>query len=281
MDSNSIGPGVASPVPGMMFLGMHDTRRTSEFRFYEELNDFLSPGLRRRSFEHAFDGTPSVKDRIESLGVPHTEVDLILVDEASVDFGFRLRGGERVAVYPVFECFDISGVTRLQARPLRKPRFILDVHLGRLAAYLRLLGFDSRYRNDYRDYFIIDTARDEHRIVLTRDIGLLKDGRVTHGAFLHATRPLDQLREVIDRFQLENLIRPWTRCMKCNGPIEDLGKSALDREQVPAEVLERFDAFSRCLACDRVYWPGSHFDRLRERLRRTGIDLSRHAAGGP
>ncbi len=123
--------------------------RQCEFRFYEELCDFLAPGRRKRSFVHAFDGTPTVKDRIESLGVPHTEVDLILVDGMPVGFGHRLQGGERVAVYPMFESFELGDACRLRPTPLREPRFVLDVHLGRLAAYLLLLGFDTLYRNDY------------------------------------------------------------------------------------------------------------------------------------
>jgi hypothetical protein len=143
----------------------------AEFRFYEELNDFLAPVLRKRAFSYAFNGTPSVKDAIEAIGVPHTEVDLVLVDGKSVDFTRRLAGGERVAVYPVFERLDISQVTRLRARPLRVTRFVLDVHLGKLARYLRLLGFDTCYRNDYDDDAIIGLARGESRIILTRDKG--------------------------------------------------------------------------------------------------------------
>ena len=117
----------------------------AEFRFYEELNDFLAPALRKRAFVYAFDGTPSVKDAIEAIGVPHTEVDLVLVDGESVDFTRRLAGDERVAVYPVFECLDISPVTRLRARPLRRLRFVLDARLGKLARSLRMLGFDTCY----------------------------------------------------------------------------------------------------------------------------------------
>lgn len=248
-------------------------RSSCKFRFYEELNDFLDPPLKKREFEHVFDGTPSVKDRIEALGVPHTEVDLVLVDGESVDFDFRLAGGERIAVYPVFERFDIAGVTRLQSRPLRDARFIVDVNLGRLAAYLRLVGFDCRYRNDFTDAYIIETALAEHRIILTRDIGLLKDGRVTHGAFVHATEPLEQLREVIERFQLENRLRRWTRCMKCHGVIESIDRDDPDIERVPDDVQARFDTFGRCRDCRRVYWPGSHFDRVRERLEQAGIRL--------
>jgi len=249
--------------------------RASEFRFYEELNAFLEPRLRRRCFEHAYDGTPSVKDRIEALGVPHTEVDLILVDGRSVDFSHRLVGGERVAVYPVFERLDISETTRLRSRPLRDPRFHLDVHLGRLAAYLRLLGFDCRYHNRAEDAVIIETARAEHRIVLTRDLGLLKDSRVTHGAFIHATAPMEQLTEVVGRFQLENLMRPWTRCMKCNGEVVPLRKSEIDKTRVPAGVLTQHEIFSQCRTCGRIFWPGSHYEAMRRHLGQVGIDIHR------
>lgn len=250
---------------------MASRRRQCRFRFYEELNDFLAPRLRGVTFEHDFDGTPSVKDRIEALGVPHTEVDLILVDGESVDFDHRLRGGERVAVYPVFERFDIGEVTRLQSRPLREPRFILDVHLGRLAAYLRLLGFDCCYRNDLDDETIIDLALAEHRIILTRDIGLLKDGRVTHGAFVHSTEPLEQVREMVERFHLENLIRPWRRCARCNGQIDFLAPADIAAGAVPEDVRSRFDRIGRCRGCARHYWPGSHYDRLCQRLRQIGL----------
>mgnify|MGYP003576701787 FL=1 len=195
-------------------------RSTCEFRFYEELGDFLAPDRRKRSFVHAFDGTPSVKDRIESLGVPHTEVDLILVDGEPVPFTYRLGGGERVAVYPVFERFELGEANRLRPTPLREPRFVLDVHLGRLASYLRLLGFDTLYRNDYEDDALLRISRDQHRILLTRDTGLLKRSAITHGAFLHATDPRRQLREVLDRFQLDARIAPFSRCARCNGTVE-------------------------------------------------------------
>src|SRR5262245_35325727 len=95
----------------------------STFRFYEELNDFLAPERRGTSFEYAYTGTPSVKDAVEAIGVPHTEIDLILVDGVSVRFDHLLRGGERVAVYPCFERLDLTGVTRLRPEPLRTPRF--------------------------------------------------------------------------------------------------------------------------------------------------------------
>ena len=178
----------------------------AEFRFYEELNDFLPAARRRRAFEWAFRGTPSVKDTIEAIGVPHTEVDLVIVDGRSVGFGEKLYGGERVAVYPVFEAIDISPLVRLRPAPLRVTRFVADVHLGTLARHLRLLGFDTVWRNDLEDDTIISLATEERRIILTRDKGILKDGRVTHGYWLRATEPLAQVEEVVCALQLDAVI---------------------------------------------------------------------------
>src|SRR5262249_1742155 len=148
------------------------------------------------------------KDAIEALGVPHTEIDAVLVDGRSVGFGHRLAGGERVAVYPTFELLDITPLTRLRPRPLRVTRFVLDVHLGTLARYLRLVGFDARWQNDYDDATIIDLARRERRIILTRDRGILRNGRVTHGYWLRSTEPTGQLEEVIRALDLGRQLKP-------------------------------------------------------------------------
>src|SRR5690606_17651684 len=196
-----------------------DTRgvKDIEVRFYAELNDFLPAERRQVAFRYAFEGTPAVKDTIEAIGVPHTEVDVILVDGRSVDFAYRLQGGERVAVYPVFERFDVAGVTRLRPAPLRVTRFIADVHLGALARHLRLVGFDTVWERDLADEDIIRRALAERRIVLTRDRGLLKDGRVTHGYWLRNTDPRQQLGEVVRALDLAGRLQPYTRCMQCNG----------------------------------------------------------------
>lgn len=236
-------------------------RRSAQFRFYEELNDFLPPERRKCDFEFGFDGTPAVKDVIEAIGVPHTEIDLILVDGASVGFGHRLRGGERVAVYPVFERFDIAPLNRLRPEPLREPRFMLDAHLGKLARYLRLLGFDTRYAKDVDDAGIAACAAAEQRIVLTRDRGLLKRAAVTRGYWLRSTAPRRQLAEVVDAFDLASLVAPFTRCMICNGKLEHLPEASV-RQRLPASVRGRFTAVSRCPGCGRLYWPGSHHARL-------------------
>jgi len=230
------------------------------FRFYEELNDFLPQGQRRVSFEHDFFGNPAVKDTVEALGVPHAEVDLILVNGESVTFAYHLQDGDRVAVYPVFESLDLSGTTRLRERPLREPTFILDVHLGKLARYLRLFGFDSSYRNNFKDEEIIRIAAEERRIILTRDLGILKNGRVTHGYWLRSQEPLEQLRELFERLDLAGCTRPFTRCPVCNGLLERRAKGSVD---LPSATRACYDEFAQCRSCGHVYWKGSHYGALR------------------
>src|ERR1035437_623673 len=172
----------------------------ASFRFYEELNDFLPASKKKVSFIRTFEGNPSVKDIIESLGVPHVEIDLILVNGVSVDFKYILHDQDMVSVYPVFETIDLSNVTHLRSKPLRETKFVLDVHLGKLAKYLRMLGFDTRYENDNDDPEIIRISLTEHRIILTRDIGLLKVKTVSHAYYIRSQHPKGQLSEVLKHF---------------------------------------------------------------------------------
>jgi hypothetical protein len=232
-----------------------------EFRFYEELNDFLAPARRGHAFTYRFHGTPAVKDAIEAIGVPHTEVDLILVDGASVRFSHRLRGGERVAVYPMFERLDITPVTRLRPAPLRTPRFVADVHLGTLARYLRLLGFDTRYDNRSTDAELVRISVAERRILLSRDVGLLKHKVLTRAHYVRATAPGQQLEEIVRALDLGRSVRPFTRCMRCNGHLRRVAAASV-ASQVPMRVRERQRRFVRCGDCGQIYWPGTHFGRL-------------------
>jgi len=237
----------------------------AEFRFYEELNDFLPPERRRASFAYSVAGTRSVKDAIESIGVPHTEVDLILVDGKSVGFERVLRGGERVAVYPVFELLDIAPLQHLRPLPLRDPRFVLDTHLGKLARHLRMAGFDCLYRNDYRDSELINAALAERRIILTRDRGLLKQRLVTHGYCVRETASEEQLREVMRALQLEARLRPFTRCRECNAVLREVPKAEV-LARLPEKVRAAYERFQLCPGCGRIYWEGTHYARLRRLL---------------
>jgi len=176
-------------------------------RFYEELNDFLHYSRRKKAFNFTLTGKRTIKDIIEALGVPHTEVDLILVNQKPVQFDYHLNNDDYISVYPVFEAIDITSINLLRPRPLREPKFILDVHLGTLAKYLRLLGFDTLYRNNFEDAEIINLSVSEQRIILTRDLQILKNGKVTHGYFVRETIPMKQLREIVTRFDLKDQIK--------------------------------------------------------------------------
>lgn len=242
------------------------TRSTITLRFYAELNDFLPKHLRHRAYTRRVFLSPPVKGVIESEGVPHTEVDLVLADGQSVGFDYRLRIGARVAVYPVFEALEIGDVQRLRPQPLRQPCFILDVHLGTLARYLRILGFDCLYRNDYTDHQIVATAVAEHRIVLTRDIGLLEHAAVTHGYWVRHQRPDAQVREILARFDLYRRIAPFTRCTRCNGLVEPVERSGV-ADRVPPGAFAANERFYACRSCAQVYWEGSHYHALMDRIR--------------
>lgn len=231
------------------------------FRFYAELNDFLPPGKRQREFEYNFRGSPGIKDAIEANGVPHPEVDLIVVNGVSVGFDYNLSDGDVVSVYPVFEALDVSPIIRLRPRPLRETRFVLDVHLGKLARALRLLGFDSAYDRGAEDAAIIETAAAEQRIILTRDRELLKSNAVTHGSWVRSTDPREQLTEVLERFDLRKQVKPFTRCTVCNGAIEPADTDEARRE-APERVRKWCKEYFRCTDCGKLYWKGTHFDRL-------------------
>ena len=251
---------LSHPAPDRYDLDVHTTA-AAEFRFYEELNDYLPADLRKRTFAHPISGTPSVKDAIEAIGVPHTEIDLILVNGRSVRFTHKLRGGERVAVYPVFERFDITPIHRLRPKPLREPRFVADVHLGTLARYLRLLGFDTRYDNLRDDAELAAITRNERRILLTRDVGLLKRKAVVRGHWLRERDPERQLAEVVEALQLRRAMRPFTRCMMCNGRLGSVSRTSV-ATAVPPRAFSRYRVFLRCRQCRRVYWRGTHYTRL-------------------
>jgi uncharacterized protein with PIN domain len=228
-------------------------------RLYGDLATFVPE--RTSSIEVRFGVPGSVKDAIEALGVPHTEVDLVLMDGEPVGWGTRLRPGARVAVYPWFGHLDLSGVSPVHVPVPEQRRFVADVHLARMARYLRLVGCDVLHRNDFREDEIVDLATVGDRIVLTRDVGLLKRSAVRHGYFVRSLAAVVQAGEVVRRFDLVDGFRPFSRCMACNGVLADVtGHELGDRVSPPEAHGER----RRCPECGRTYWRGSHHRRLQE-----------------
>lgn len=235
--------------------------KSLHIRFYEELNDFLPEHKKKVSFAHIFQGNPSIKDVIESLGVPHTEIDIILINGKSVNFNHHPNHGDKISVYPAFESFDISEILHLRPEPLRVIRFILDVHLGKLARYLRMLGFDTAYENDFDDEEIIERAVKERRVILTRDKGILRNGKVTHGLWLRSQDTNEQVREVIYRLDLYSQFKPFNRCMNCNGKIFKTEKQHVV-DYLKPETRKFFHSFYQCEDCKKIFWKGSHYEKM-------------------
>jgi len=232
-----------------------------QLRFYAELNDFLRDAQKQTRFRIELNRRTSVKDLIESLGVPHTEVEVILANGKSVDFSYIVKRQDDLSIYPMFESVDVTPILRLREEPLRDTLFVLDCHLGRLARYLRQFGFDTLYRNDYNDDELADTSAREHRILLTRDRSLLKRSIITHGYFIREHDPRKQLDEVIRRFDLRNQIIPFGRCTRCNGIVKAVDKKAIEHLLEPKTRLY-FDEFWQCTSCGQVYWEGSHVKHM-------------------
>lgn len=235
-------------------------------RFHDKLNDFLPPEQRGMDLGHELTAARSVKDLAESIGVPHTEIDLIIANGKSVDLNYPVQHGDHLHLYPplpqpVMALHDISPLIHCQPEPLDEPRFVLDVHLGRLAAYLRMLGFDTLYRNDYDDLTLANISAEERRILLTCDRQLLMRKQITHGYFLRARQPRPQLIEVLSRYDLYDKQKPFSRCMHCNGNTRQVEKQEI-KDQLQARTRKYYHQFFQCEACKKIYWEGSHYLKM-------------------
>jgi len=238
-------------------------KSVARFRFYGALNHFRSGtgGGTGPIARYAFWGEPAVKDAIEAQGVPHPEVDLVLLNESPVSFEHPLTGGDRVGVYPWIQSLPRPANSLRPSLP-HPPRFVCDVHLGQLARYLRMLGLNTRYATDRRDPELARISAEEERVLLTRDVELLKRSRVQLGAFVRAQAPRRQFRAVVKRCGLAEHADPLTRCLDCNAGLGPASPAAID-EQVPPQARAAHDEFVQCPACDSVYWAGTHVERMR------------------
>lgn len=234
---------------------------SATFRFYAELNEFLPRERRGCAFTVPCARAATTKHMIEALGVPHTEVELILVNGESSGLERMLADGDRVAVYPAFDTLDVAPLLRIRDKPLRRPRFVADAHLGGLARLLRMAGFDTLYDNAFHDDEIVAIGAEQQRVVLTRDRELLKRRGVTHGCYLHAIKPAAQLRELYARLDLAAIAQPFTLCLHCNLPLRPVPKAEV-LASLPESVRAGHEEFTRCDRCGRVFWKGSHYKRM-------------------
>jgi hypothetical protein len=230
----------------------------ARFRFYGALNELLPPAKWESRVGLPPSRDQSVKHLFESLGVPHTEVGQITVNGEIAGFGYLVQPGDEVSVYPI-----PPGAVSPPAGELL--RFILDNHLGRLAVYLRMLGFDALYRNDIQDDELALRCNREERILLTRDKRLLMRNLVERGYWLRSKVPREQLEEVIQRFGLTPAIQPFRRCLRCNEPLQPARKEDV-LERLEPLTRRYFDEFHICPGCQQVYWKGSHYERMSQMI---------------
>jgi len=239
----------------------------ARFRFFGELNDFLAHDRKERSFTYEFDGKPSVKNMIEALGVPHPEVYAIQVNDRFVDFSYHGQQGDEIKVYPISYKQKIPQMAALQEKVEDEPRFVLDLHLGRLAAYLRMMGFDVLYRNNFEDPELARIASEQERILLTRDRRLLMRNSISQGYCLRSLDPERQLVEVLERYDLSDQVEPFRRCLRCNTPLVPVSKEKIVDRLEPL-TKRYFNEFHICPNCKQIYWKGSHFQRMQRLIDR-------------
>ncbi len=259
-------------------------------RFYGDLNDLVSKQKRQVEYCVNLKFRTSVKDLIESQGVPHPEIGLVLVNGNNIDSDILLKDGDIVSVYPKTGMFldDVGGydnftgtkskVSFISGKPERPLKFLLDVHLGKLASYLRLLGFDTLYFNpDISDPELVKIAVSQNRILLTMDRKLLMHTSVKYGRIIRDKYLQQQVVDVIDAFRCRDEIKAFTRCMECNTVLERADFEKIG-DKIPARIKEKFysqlSVFKSCNGCSRIYWPGSHRDRMVMRLREWGVAVA-------
>ena len=246
----------------------------SEFTFHGDLPSLLRPRWRYKSpVIISITRRASIKDVVESFGLPHTEVGRVECNDLQVDFSFPVEDSQKFNIYGVETPWDITRPSLLRPEPLKQISFVVDVNVGRLARYLRMAGFDTLYDYRWDDNRIVDIVNRENRIVLSKDLGLLKRKQVGFGRCVRAEKPIDQLDEIICVFGLTELIRPFRRCLECNSLLIPVAKNVILPRLEPL-TRKYYTSFSMCTTCDKIYWSGSHRDNMKQLLTTVYTDQS-------
>ena len=245
---------------------------TVRLNLHGDLDFFLQSGIHGRSIERSLNEKTAVKDVIESCGVPHPEIDLILVNGTPVDFYYGIASAADIELYPAGAQSTLFNEKRLQVATIRT--FVADGHLGRLVRNLRLLGFDVAYDPQADDPQLLRVMESENRALLTRDRRLLMHAVVKTGYYPRSQNADKQTVEVTRRFNLLDSIAPFTRCIRCNGLLRNVSKAEIVERLEPLTNIY-YEQFQRCADCEQIYWPGSHFSKLQERLEKIRLDSNR------
>jgi len=236
-------------------------------RFHAELNDFVPRAKQNTPILHSVAERTAVKDVIESLGVPHTEVAFLFANGRAINFMYLIHEGDEIDAFPETQRQALLYNSYMELRPPPPARFVLDTHLGRLASYLRMVGFDTLYSNTYRDDELTLISATENRILLTRDVGLLKRSIVIHGYFVRSTNPQEQIVEVLQRFSFFDNIDLFSRCLKCNGVLHVVPKEKVFHQLEPL-TRSFYNEFRQCQQCGQIYWQGSHYHKMQQLIAR-------------
>lgn len=245
------------------------TTRTIRISFHENFRDFFKRG-RSLVVDYPLTRKAPVKDILESLGVPHTEIGSILSNGKDVDFDFRPAANGRLSVHPVVPPLDIRENSRLRPHPFTALKFIVDENVVKLGVFMRILGIDTACYPGISDTEIAKIAKAEKRAVLSRDVELFKRKDVVFGRYIRAVHPVDQVREVTDFFRLDRPFRLFSRCLDCNTPLVPVSKESVFHRLEPKTKLY-FDEFSLCPTCDKIFWKGSHHEHMVETFRSAGV----------
>lgn len=222
-----------------------------------KLNDFLPNHSIENSVQVPFNQKTALKHIVEVIGIPHPEVGIVQVDGHEAGLNYAVQDGDQVHIFP-----RVVAELHYSAEG---PKFVLDNHLGKLADYLRLLGFDVVYAKDWPDGDIAQYAHEQSRILLTRDRGLLKRKIVADGYCVRADDPEQQLAEVVAQYRLNNYVTPFQRCSRCNGKLAPARKEDII-EQLQPLTRKYYDEFTQCAGCGQIYWKGSHFQHMQNML---------------
>ncbi|MFC1523992.1 Mut7-C RNAse domain-containing protein [Thermodesulfobacteriota bacterium] len=253
--------------------------KSAEIIYHDGISRLLNHPLRGiNTLHYPLLRTASIKDVIESTGIPHTEIGRLQVNGADIDFSYILQDSDRVEVWPCHHPVDVLTPTQLCPTPLPRHAFIVDINVGKLAGWLRFLGFDAKDGKSMNDQAIAECSHREGRIVLTRDKSLLKRKIVLHGHLVRATEPFLQIQEVIRFYGLRELIKPFTRCLRCNGILASVRKDTIENRLQPL-TRKYYHHFKACPDCDAIYWAGSHVEKMNAMLERILRDLDQSDPG--
>ena len=236
------------------------------FKIFGRLKKFLGKPFQSDVIDLRWEEHRTLKDWIESLGIPHTEIGLVKVDTDSADLNSRLPSKCVVEVFEIEGPYDPRTEIMPGQTALGSVKFIADVHLGKLVRYLRILGLDCLYEEPWDDHILAQKAHDQKRIMLSRDMGLLQRKCISHGQFLHSDAPIKQAQEILKRYKIYDLCQPMSRCVSCNAPMNPVDKVKIEH-LIEKGTKASYDKFFQCTSCSKVYWHGAHVKNILKTLR--------------